>query len=98
MFGFKPTHRPRERGLRSLYVRFEQAIIAVAGNTLTNNKSNGIPVRNGAAHMNKELKTSGMNRRQFLQTGAASAMFLGLGGVQLFAAPSAGARRIRSHG
>jgi 2,5-diketo-D-gluconate reductase A len=44
--------------------------------------------------MNKKLNTSGMNRRQFLQTSAASAMFLGLGGVQSFAAPSAGAPKI----
>jgi 2,5-diketo-D-gluconate reductase A len=35
--------------------------------------------------MNKER--SGMNRRQFLQTSAASAMFLGLGSVPSFAAP-----------
>ena len=32
-----------------------------------------------------------MNRRQFLQTSAASAMLVGLGGVQSFAATSAGA-------
>jgi len=41
--------------------------------------------------MNKKLHTSGITRRQFLQTSAASAMFVGLGGVRSFAAPSAGA-------
>ena len=41
-------------------------------------------------NMNKERNINGINRRQFLQTSAASAMFLGLGGVRLFAAPSAG--------
>jgi hypothetical protein len=41
--------------------------------------------------MNKKLNTSGMTRRQFLQTSAASATFLALGGVQSFAASSAGA-------
>jgi 2,5-diketo-D-gluconate reductase A len=40
--------------------------------------------------MNKKLNASGMNRRQFLRTSAASAMFVGLGGVKSFAAPSAG--------
>ena len=41
--------------------------------------------------MNKKLNTSGMNRRHFLQTSAASAMFVGLGGVRSFAAPNASA-------
>jgi 2,5-diketo-D-gluconate reductase A len=36
--------------------------------------------------MNKERKTKGMNRRQFLQTSAASAMFFSLGGVGSLAA------------
>jgi len=40
--------------------------------------------------MNKERDTRRMNRRQFLQTSAASAMVLSLGGVRSFAAPSAG--------
>src|SRR5579859_3929192 len=39
--------------------------------------------------MNKEPNSNGMNRRQFLQTSAASAMFLSLGGVRSFAAPDA---------
>jgi 2,5-diketo-D-gluconate reductase A len=41
--------------------------------------------------MNKERNSNGMNRRQFLRTSAgfsASAMFLGLGGAQSFAAPN----------
>jgi len=42
-------------------------------------------------HMNKERNTNGMSRRQFLQTSAASAMFLSLGGMQSFAAPGASA-------
>jgi hypothetical protein len=37
--------------------------------------------------LNKNRKTNGMNRRQFLQTSAASAMFLSLGSVPSFAAP-----------
>jgi 2,5-diketo-D-gluconate reductase A len=41
--------------------------------------------------MNKKLNTSGINRRHFLQTSAASAMFLGLGSVKSFAATSASA-------
>lgn len=41
--------------------------------------------------MNKERNTNGMSRRQFLQTSAASAMFLSLGGMQSFAAPGASA-------
>jgi 2,5-diketo-D-gluconate reductase A len=41
--------------------------------------------------MNKNLNASGMNRRQFLQAGAASAVFVGLGGVRSFAAPGGGA-------
>ena len=41
--------------------------------------------------MNKKHNPHGMNRRQFLQTSAASAMFLSLGGVPSFAAPGAGA-------
>jgi 2,5-diketo-D-gluconate reductase A len=41
--------------------------------------------------MNKNRNTNGMSRRQFLQTSAASAMFLSLGGVQSFATPAAGA-------
>jgi 2,5-diketo-D-gluconate reductase A len=41
--------------------------------------------------MNKERKTNGINRRQFLQTSAASAMFFSLGGVRSFAAPDASA-------
>lgn len=45
---------------------------------------------NGKSDMNKKLNTNGMNRRQFLQTSAASAMFLSLGGVRSFAAPSTG--------
>src|SRR5215472_1389938 len=44
--------------------------------------------------MNKKRNTYGMNRRQFLQTSAASAMFLGLGGLESFAAPGAGAGEI----
>jgi 2,5-diketo-D-gluconate reductase A len=40
--------------------------------------------------MNKKLNANGMNRRQFLQTSAASAMFVGLAGVKSFSAPSAG--------
>ena len=40
--------------------------------------------------MNKDRDTNRMNRRQFLQTSAASAMFLSLGGVRSFAAPIAG--------
>ena len=43
--------------------------------------------------MNKERNSNGMNRRQFLQTGAgcaASAMFLGLGGIQSLDASEAG--------
>lgn len=50
-----------------------------------------VSVRYESSPMNKKLNTSGMTRRQFLQTSAASAMFLGLGGVQSFAATSAGA-------
>jgi 2,5-diketo-D-gluconate reductase A len=38
--------------------------------------------------MNKERSTKGMNRRQFLQISATSAMLLGLGGAQSFAAAS----------
>jgi 2,5-diketo-D-gluconate reductase A len=41
--------------------------------------------------MNKERNTNGMSRRQFVQTSAASAMFLSLGGMQSFATPSASA-------
>jgi 2,5-diketo-D-gluconate reductase A len=41
--------------------------------------------------MNKERITNGINRRQFLQTSAASAMFLSLGGMQSLAATGAGA-------
>jgi 2,5-diketo-D-gluconate reductase A len=41
--------------------------------------------------MNREPHTTGMNRRQFLQTSAASAMFLSLGSVRSFAAPGPGA-------
>src|ERR1700677_4114802 len=36
--------------------------------------------------LNQNRKTDGMNRRQFLQTSAASAMFLSLGNVPSFAA------------
>jgi 2,5-diketo-D-gluconate reductase A len=43
--------------------------------------------------MNTERNPNGMSRRQFLQTSAASAVFLSLGGVQSFAAPDAGARQ-----
>jgi len=45
--------------------------------------------------MNKERNSNGMDRRQFLQTSAgfaASAMFLGLGRAQLYAAPDTSAR------
>ncbi|MDD5037574.1 MAG: aldo/keto reductase [Methylococcaceae bacterium] len=44
--------------------------------------------------MNEQRNSNGMGRRQFLQTGAscvASAIFMGLGGAQSFAAPNAGA-------
>ena len=41
--------------------------------------------------MNTKRNTNGMNRRQFLQTSAASAMFLSLGGMPSFATPGAGA-------
>jgi 2,5-diketo-D-gluconate reductase A len=41
--------------------------------------------------MKNKLDTNRMNRRQFLQTSAASAMFLSLGGVPSFAASSSGA-------
>ena len=41
--------------------------------------------------MNKERNTNGMSRRQFLQTSAASAMFLSLGGMQASAASGASA-------
>ena len=41
--------------------------------------------------MNKARNTTGMNRRQFLQTSTASAMFLSLGGIRSLAAPGAGA-------
>jgi 2,5-diketo-D-gluconate reductase A len=41
--------------------------------------------------MNKERTTNGMSRRQFVQTSAASAMFLSFGGTQSFATPSASA-------
>lgn len=54
-----------------------------------NNQSNGKSRLEMSRHMNTERNTNGMSRRQFLQTSAASAMFLGLGGVQSFAAPSA---------
>ena len=40
--------------------------------------------------MNKERNSNGISRRQFLQTGAVSAMFLSLGGAQSFAAPHTG--------
>jgi 2,5-diketo-D-gluconate reductase A len=46
--------------------------------------------------MNKERNANGINRRQFLQTGAgftASAMFLGLGGGRSSAAPNAGTQQ-----
>src|SRR5258708_18863216 len=46
-------------------------------------------------YMNKERNSNGMGRRQFLQTSAgfaASAMFLGLGSAQSFAAPDASAQ------
>src|SRR5882757_6451010 len=46
-------------------------------------------------YMNKERNSNGMDRRQFLQTSAgfaASAMFLGLGRAQLYAAPDTSAR------
>jgi 2,5-diketo-D-gluconate reductase A len=56
-----------------------------------NNCSNGKFRFKMSINMNKERKTNGMNRRQFLQTSAASAMFLSLAGVQSFAAPGAGA-------
>lgn len=42
-----------------------------------------------STNMNKERNSNGMNRRQFLQTSAASAMFLSLGSVPSFAAPDA---------
>src|SRR5690242_406111 len=43
--------------------------------------------------MSEERNTNRMDRRQFLQTSVASAMFLSLGGVQSFAAPGAGASK-----
>ena len=49
--------------------------------------------RHNTTSMNQERNPNGMNRRQFLQTGAgfaASAMFLGPGGARSFAAPDAG--------
>jgi 2,5-diketo-D-gluconate reductase A len=42
--------------------------------------------------MNKERNTNGMNRRQFLQKSAASAVLLSLGGARSFAASSTGAQ------
>jgi 2,5-diketo-D-gluconate reductase A len=53
----------------------------------------GQPPQFRHANMNKKRNSNGITRRQFLQTSAASAMLLGLGGARSFAAANPGAQQ-----